>query len=77
MELMGTLALGWTWLRMARVAEANRETQKDDRAFLAGKLSTARYFAARTLPETVSLRLKVEAGAETLMALSPEDFASV
>jgi hypothetical protein len=74
MELFGTLALGWTWLRIARVAEAKLATTDDDQVFLKGKLATARYCAARILPETISLRRKVECGAETLMGIRVDAF---
>ena len=69
LQLIGTVAVGWMWLRMAQVAQA-----KDD-PFHAAKLATARHYALRTLPECGALRRKVEAGSEALMALSPEQFA--
>ena len=69
LQLIGTVAVGWMWLRMAQVAQA-----KDD-PFHAAKLATARHYALRTLPDCGALRRKVEAGAEALMALSPEQFA--
>lgn len=69
MELMGTLALGWTWLRIALAAEAKLATGNGDRALCEGKLALARYCAVRSLPETAALRGKVESGAEVLMAL--------
>ena len=69
LQLIGTVAVGWMWLRMAQVAQA-----KDD-PFHAAKLTTARHYALRTLPDCGALRRKVEAGAEALMALSPEQFA--
>ena len=69
LQLIGTVAVGWMWLRMAQVAQA-----KDD-PFHAVKLATARHYALRTLPDCGALRRKVEAGSEALMALSPEQFA--
>ncbi len=38
------------------------------------RMATARYFAERVLPDTGSLRRKIEGGAEAVMALSPEMF---
>ena len=69
LQLIGTVAVGWMWLRMAQIAQP-----KDD-PFHAAKLATARHYALRTLPDCGALRRKVEAGAEALMALSPEQFA--
>jgi len=69
MQLVGTLTLGWMWLRMAEIA-LGRESEP----FYAAKLATARHFAQRSLPDCAGLRRKVEAGAEALMALEPEAF---
>ena len=69
LQLIGTVAVGWMWLRMAQIAQAK------DGPFHAAKLATARHYALRTLPDCGALRRKVEAGSEALMALSPEQFA--
>ncbi|MFB0611454.1 acyl-CoA dehydrogenase [Aurantiacibacter poecillastricola] len=69
MELIGVLAVGWMWARMASVVEG----REDD--FSAAKRITARHYAERTLPQTATLRARVEAGAETLMALPEQAFA--
>jgi alkylation response protein AidB-like acyl-CoA dehydrogenase len=69
LQLIGVLAVGWMWLRLARVA-----LPEADDPFCAAKLATARHYAQRALPEAVTLRRRVEAGAETLMALPPEAF---
>jgi hypothetical protein len=74
MTLMGTVALGLMWLRMAKVSGAALANGADDRAFHEAKLVTARFFAERVLPETGALRRKIEAGSDTLMALSVEAF---
>jgi alkylation response protein AidB-like acyl-CoA dehydrogenase len=69
LQLIGVLAIGWMWLRLARAAVAN-----PDDPLSAAKLVTARYFAERSLPEMVTLRRRIEAGAETLFALPAEAF---
>ena len=69
MQLLGTVALGWMWLRWPRSPQAAA-----DDPFYAAKLVTARYYAERWLPDARRLRRKIEAGAETLMALTPEAF---
>jgi alkylation response protein AidB-like acyl-CoA dehydrogenase len=71
MTLMGHVCLGLMWLRMA-AASADALQAHQDRVFHESKLVTARFFAERVLPETGALRRKLEAGADTLMAL-PED----
>jgi alkylation response protein AidB-like acyl-CoA dehydrogenase len=70
MHLVGLVAVGWMWLRLARAALAG-----PDDPLSAAKLVTARHYAARALPEAVTLRRRVEAGSSTLTALPPEAFA--
>ncbi len=74
MTLMGTVCLGLMWLRMAKASTAALADGAEDRAFHQAKLITARFFADRILPETAALRRKLEAGAESLMALPVEAF---
>jgi alkylation response protein AidB-like acyl-CoA dehydrogenase len=69
MHLVGTLALGWMWLRMGEVA-----VDKDGEPFYAAKLATARFYADRWLPDCALLRRQVEAGAGSIMALDPAQF---
>lgn len=72
MELMGLISLGWMWLKMAMASD--KLTGDDNGAFHEAKLTTARYYAQRWLPEASGLRRKVEAGAESVMALPVEAF---
>ena len=74
MTLMGTVALGLMWLRMARASAAALAEGCDDPAFHQAKLATARFYAERIMPDTGALRRKLEAGAESLMALPAEAF---
>src|SRR5688572_7365134 len=69
MQLVGVVAIGWMWLRLAQVALPEASDP-----FCAAKLVTARHYARRTLPEAVTLRRRVEAGSATLMALPAEAF---
>ncbi|MBA3667248.1 MAG: acyl-CoA dehydrogenase C-terminal domain-containing protein [Sphingomonas sp.] len=74
MQLMGLVALGWMWLKMAGVSARLKDQAGEDKAFHGAKLITARYFAERELVAAPTLRRKVEAGAESLMALPVEAF---
>ena len=76
MTLMGHVAIGLMWLRMAKVAAAALAACAQDKLFYEAKLVTARHFAQRSLPETGALRREIEAGAETVMALPIEAFAT-
>ncbi|MEQ7874864.1 acyl-CoA dehydrogenase C-terminal domain-containing protein [Sphingomonas sp. ASV193] len=70
MQLMGLVALGWMWTRMATASAPLAEGD----SFHATKLATARFFATRELPLAGAHRRRVEAGAETVMALPVEAF---
>ena len=74
MQLMGLVSLGWMWLKMAAASNRLQDDPAEDRAFHEAKIATARFFAARELVGAEALRRKVEAGAETLMALPIEAF---
>ncbi|OJY66949.1 MAG: acyl-CoA dehydrogenase [Sphingobium sp. 66-54] len=74
MHIMGIVAVGLMWLRMARAAQAQIAAGTGDAAYLQAKLVTARFFAERIMPDAGALRRKIEGGAEALMALPPEAF---
>ena len=80
MHLMGLVATGLMWLRMASAAARLKVAGESDgqfgSAFLDAKLVTARFFAERILPDAGALRRKIEGGAEAIMALPPEMFAA-
>ena len=74
MHLVGVVAVGLMWLKMARAAAGLKAAGEGDTAFLDAKLVTARYFAERVLPEAGALRRQIEGGAEAIMALPVEAF---
>ena len=74
MELMGLVCLGWMWMKMAGVSSAALGEGSQDRQFHQSKLATAGFYAQRELPESTALRRKVEAGAQTVMAIPEEAF---
>jgi hypothetical protein len=76
MHLMGIVALGLMWLRMAKAASEALAGGAEDKAFLEAKLVTARYFADRIMPEAGALRRQIEGGSEAMMALAPEQFVA-
>jgi alkylation response protein AidB-like acyl-CoA dehydrogenase len=69
MQLLGTVAVGWMWLRMATICLPDKADP-----FCAAKIATARHYALRSLPDCAALRRKVEAGADSVMALPAEAF---
>ncbi len=74
MHLFGIVALGYMWGRMALAATNGLAGQTGNATFLESKLATARFFMERLMPETALRRARIEAGAESTMALAAEAF---
>jgi alkylation response protein AidB-like acyl-CoA dehydrogenase len=74
MHIMGIVATGLMWLRMASAAARLIQAGEGDVAWLEAKLVTARFYAERIMPDAGALRRKIEGGAEAVMALPPEMF---
>ena len=76
MTLTGVVSLGLMWLRMAKVSAAALGQEGADKAFYEAKLLCAKHWALRFAPQAGALRYEVEAGAETVMAMTAEQFAA-
>jgi len=74
LHIMGIVAVGLMWLRMAKVAGAKIAEGASEKAFYEAKIVTARYYAERFTPDAGALRRKIEAGSDAMMALVPEQF---
>ena len=74
MDLMGLVTLGWMWLKMATVSAGLKEQAGEDAAFHETKIATARFFGIYELGAASAMRRKVEAGAESVMAMPVEAF---
>ncbi len=72
--LLGTVALGHMWAKMAITSAKILDAGAEDKDFHHNKLITARYFIHRNLPDTAMYLRKIEAGAEDVMALDAADF---
>ncbi|KPF91214.1 acyl-CoA dehydrogenase [Novosphingobium sp. AAP83] len=75
MTLTGIVSLGLMWLRMAKIASAAIANGAEDKAFYEAKLACARHWAMRHATEAGALRREIEAGCETIMALSADQLA--
>lgn len=76
MHIMGIVAVGLMWLRMAVAAQAQLDAGEGNSTFYSAKLITARYFAERVMPDAGSLRRKIEAGPDAIMAMDPAMFGA-
>ena len=74
MHLLGLVAIGYMWARMALKSQELLAAGAADKVFHENKLKTADYFMSHMLPETASHLRRIEAGAGTMMALSAEAF---
>ncbi len=74
LRLMGILCGGWQLARGALAAHAKRATGAGDAAFLAAKISTARFFADHYLSQAPGLREAIVQGASGVLALTEEQF---
>jgi alkylation response protein AidB-like acyl-CoA dehydrogenase len=74
MDLTGILMQGYMWLKMVNASSAALNTGAGDADQHQAKLITARYFAARIMPDAAALRRKIEAGSEVLMTLAAANF---
>ena len=61
-------------LKMAGAADGLLKAGEGDASFYDAKLATARFFAKRELVVANALRCKVEAGADSVMAMPVEAF---
>ncbi len=71
----GYVVLAYFWLRMAVVAQEKLAAGSGDAEFYKAKLATSDFYFKRLLPRTLVHRAGVEAGSESLMQLSAEQFA--
>ncbi|HKK84345.1 MAG TPA: acyl-CoA dehydrogenase C-terminal domain-containing protein [Roseovarius sp.] len=76
MHLFGHVCLGLMWAKMAKAAKASLDGGAGDAAFYEAKIATGRHYMARHLPMTATHLTRIESGADTVMALEPEQFAS-
>ncbi len=75
MHLFGLVVLGYMWAKIAKTAEeklAAGDTARE--TYLKNKLVTATFFMERIMPETALRKARIEAGADTLMALDAAAF---
>jgi acyl-CoA dehydrogenase len=73
MHLFGLTALGYMWARIVKAVLA-RQARGESNPALDAKLTLAKFFSERMLPETGAHLARLTAGAATVMALPAEVF---
>lgn len=68
LRLMGIVMVGWMWTRMAKVANAKLAANSGDAEFYKAKLTSAKYWMERMIPECPMLLERIQSGSETVMA---------
>ncbi len=74
LKLFGTVAGGWLMARSALIALERLNLPGADRAFLEGKLATARFYLEHLLPQAGALAQTVTRGAASTLALEVAAF---
>jgi hypothetical protein len=73
LNLFGLTGLALMWAMQAEAAQAKIVTGDPD-PFYANKLTTARYFLERVLPDAAAHLAKLKTGSATMMELPAEAF---
>src|SRR5476649_2901643 len=73
MHMFGLVALGYMWCRIAEAALAQPKTNGAGQR-MSAKLTTARFFMERMLPETAAHFARIQSGAGSIMELPEEAF---
>lgn len=72
LKLMALVSFGYMWVRAAAVSMP--KVEGDNSGFYQAKLTTARFYMKRLLPQVESLAKTLRAGSDTLMDLPAESF---
>jgi hypothetical protein len=75
LRMLGLVALGYMWVRMAKVAaEKLPSATEEDAAFYQAKRKTAAFFIDRVLPQAGALLYTIKSGKASMMALEDAAF---
>lgn len=74
LRLFGLVALGFMFMRAAKIAATKVTQPGPDQVFYKTKLATARFFVERILPQAGALLFTIKSGKASLMALDDDIF---
>lgn len=67
LRLMGIVSVGWMWGQMAELAQSRLNATPANAEFYKAKLTAARYWMERVIPECPMLLERIRAGSSTIM----------
>jgi alkylation response protein AidB-like acyl-CoA dehydrogenase len=74
LRLFALTAVAYFWSRMAGVAQQKLNEGATETDLYKAKIETAAFYMQKILPQTLSLMAEIEAGKDSLMALTSEQF---
>lgn len=74
MHLFGLVTLGYMWARIAKTAQEKLAAGDAREEYMKNKLVTAKFFMEKIMPETALRKVRIEAGADSVMELAAEAF---
>ena len=74
MHMFGHVCLGLMWARMAKASIQALKNNKSDAAFYETKIATGLYYMKRQLPATTLHLVRIQSGANPVMALEAANF---
>jgi hypothetical protein len=74
LNLLALVTMAYFWADMVKKSSEMLSNGEGDKKFLENKRITADFFYSHMLPETSSLKVKIEAGADSVMALDAQSF---
>ncbi|WP_420136451.1 acyl-CoA dehydrogenase C-terminal domain-containing protein [Sphingomonas sp.] len=74
LRLLGLVAIGYTFARAMKIAQAKIASGDPDTDFYKTKIATANFFFDRILPQATACFLAIKAGKQSMMALSEDAF---
>ena len=74
LRLFALTAVAYFWSRMAGVAQQKLDEGSTETDLYQAKIETAAFYMQKILPQTLTLMAEIEAGKETLMSMTAEQF---
>jgi len=74
LRLFALVAVGFMWLKMAKVASVALATTNERTSFYDAKIKTARFYFSKIMPQVNALNLAILSGSKPVMDFPAEAF---